>query len=306
MPYTNLKSEGEKKMKNKLNSLMVIAFLALISIGGTEGVFAQAQPNTPPPLADPDLKIINDKTLTVAGKLFPKMAPSYNKTSGQSCCSPGDSRNMTAVIDFKHYEQAAKKGKVTYEGTTPYSPPLSCWVISSYKLNDGSASGYSRNLTGVPSGYTFVTSSQYQQTYENLHEYVAKLNILNKFKIDLDAKLRTFTNNYSSYSQSMSASHGSVALYVKLEGKGIFNGRSWYEGTVDTTETCCPPEIHDPLALKKVLTDWVDETVNALPNKGKAIVINPRDTQLNNVQRMPAGNVTMTTNIQPEPSPTPR
>jgi len=288
-------------MKNKLNLIALAISLVLVSIGS---VFAQTQ-NTNPTVEDPDLKIINDKTLVVKDMIFPKMATGFNKTAS-SVCQMGQMRDVLA-IDFDHQEQPVfPKGKVTYEGTTPYSPPLGTWIISSYKLTDGSASGYSRNLTAVPGGYTFVTSSQYEKTYESLKEFVAKLNILDKYKADIDSKLKIFTKNYSSYSQSLNVSAGSVLLYVKLESKGKFNGRSWYKGQVTTTEVCSPPEIFDAAAFKQTLTDWINETVNALPNKGKGRII-PFSNGNMNVQRAPTNNGAMTTILSnPQPSPTPR
>lgn len=282
-------------MKNKLNLIAFALSLALLS-NGTGSLFAQAQ-------EDPDLKIINDKTVSVKGMIFPKITPSGSfKTAG--VCELGQTRDVLA-IDFSHEEQPTLfAGKVTYEGTTPYSPPLTSWIISSYKLTDLSASGSSRNLTAFPGGYSFVTSYQYEKTYESLKEVVAKLNILNKYKADIDSKLKTFTKNYASYSQSIGASHGSVALYVKLQSKGKFNGRSWYRGQVTTTEICAPPEILDAAALKQSLLDWINETVKALP-KRNAVLFDRGNTQV----LRPTLNPGATTTIappQPTTSPTPR
>jgi hypothetical protein len=218
---------------------------------------------------DPDMQAIQNGILTVAGRHFPKVLMPNAKSNGQSCCTVGDTRNQE-VIKFYHEEAGVSpQGKVTYEGTTPYSPPSTCWVISSYGLTDVSIRGASRHLSAVPGGYSFVTSNQYQQVYDSMKDFVMNLNILDKYKIELLAHLQEFTNNYAAYSQSLSASHGSVLLYVKMESQGKYNGRSWYEGIVNTTETCCPPEIKDPLALKTALTTWVNNTVNSFPNKGK-------------------------------------
>jgi hypothetical protein len=229
---------------------------------------------------DPGLQAIQNNILTVKGMKFPKLLPKPGeKTSGVSCCTVGDTRSTTPIPRFRKETQAAKKGKVTYQEILTYSPPLTCWVISTYSLTTFSERGASYHLTAVPAGYSFVTAGQYQQTYQDLKNYVLNMNILDKYKIEIIANLQQFTNNYASYAQSLSVSHGSLLLDLRLEGQGPTNGRSWYEGEVRDTETCCPPEITDPLALKTALTTWVNDTVNALPNKGKGQTgpRNPRD-----------------------------
>jgi hypothetical protein len=130
------------------------------------------------------------------------------------------------------------------------------------------------------------------------------MNILDKYKIDMIANLQQFTNNYASYAQSLSVSNGSLLLYVKLEGAGRLNGRSWFGGKVPDTETCCPPEIKDPVALKTALTTWVTDTVNALPNKGKGSVrpFNPGTAVPFDMKNMRPGLLAP----GPSPSPTPR
>lgn len=251
-------------MKVRLNTLIATVSMAVFLCGFSSPVLAQSiQANQ-----DPDLKPIRDNTLTVKGMNFPKLLPNpLAKT--MSCCNVGDTRTQDVFNPFRKEAQAAKKGKVTHESTTPYSPPLTCWVISSHKLNVLSARGASYHLTAAPAGYSFVTSNQYQQTYEDVKNLVLNMNILDKYKVDIIANLKQFTNNYASYAQSLSVSHGSLLLYVKLEGQGIFNGRSWFQGTVTSTETCCPPEITNPVELRTALTTWVQNTVNALPNKGR-------------------------------------
>jgi hypothetical protein len=92
-----------------------------------------------------------------------------------------------------------------------------------------------------------------------------------------------------------------VLLYVKLESQGKDNGRSWYEGVVNTTETCCPPEIKDPLALKAALAAWVNNTVNSLPNKGKGRTFKPLDLKAQPLNSAPREGLRAT----PEPPPTP-
>jgi hypothetical protein len=289
---------------------MMAASLAALLFGGAGHVFAQRQKATPvltektaAAQQDPDLQAIRDNILTVKGMKFPKLPPSANaKTGGQSCCTMGDTRSHEA-IRFYHEEEGVKpKGKVTYEGTTPYSPPSTCWVISTYNLTVVSANHASYQLTAVPGGYSFVTSNQNQQIYQDLKNFVLNMNILDKYKIEIIANLQQFTNNYAAYMQSLNVNYGSLLLYVKEESPGKYNGRAWFEGIVNVTETCCPPEIQDPLALKTALTTWVNNTVNALPNKGKGL--NPRDIKILSIDAAQREN--LRANPEPSSSPTPR
>jgi hypothetical protein len=261
---------GEKKMKSKLN--IIVTILAILVFCNS----LMAQNSNAIPTLDPDLKIINEATLTVRGKLFPKIIPPKGaKIATQNCCTIGDTRTVNPAIDVKEYREADKKGKVLYNNTIPYSAPATCWVISSYELSDRSMSGSSRTISAVPSGYSFIASNQYQQTYTNLVDFATNLNILDKYKADIILKLKEFTDNYSAYSQSLSVSHQSVLLSVTIQGKGKLNGRSWYDGVVSAKETCCPPEIRDAVTLESSLKQWVTETVNKLPNKGKGFTYSP-------------------------------
>ncbi|MFL6274810.1 MAG: hypothetical protein ACJ74G_06310 [Blastocatellia bacterium] len=265
-------------MKIKLNMLIAAASLAALLLTGSPHAYAQTgQARQAAP--DADLKPISDNVLTVKGMIFPKLPRPANAKGAASCCTVGDTRSQEVM--WPHFEEQPvfPKGKVTYEGTSAYSPPSTCWVISTYNLSVTAALHASYNLTAVPSGYSFITSNQYQQTYEDVKELVLNMNILDKYKIDIVAKLKLFTNNYAAYAQSLSVSNDSLLLYVKLESAGLTKGRSWFVGLVRDTETCCPPEIKDPVALKTALTTWVTNTVNALPNKGKGtgIAVKPVD-----------------------------
>jgi hypothetical protein len=293
-----------KKMRVRLKTLIAAASLAVFLFSGSSHVFAQAA-KTSQAAQDPDLQAIRDNVLTVKGLKFPKLPPNPNaKTDGLSCCTIGDTRNQDVMWPNYETQGVSPQGKVTHERTDPYSPPSTCWVISTYNLSTNSASGASYNLTAVPSNYSLVTASQYQQTYQDVKNFVLNMNILGKYKIDIIANLQQFTNNYASYAQALSVSHGSLLLYTKLESKGKYGGRSWYNGTVHSNETCCPQEIRDPLALKTALTTWVTNTVNALPNKGHGVKINPRDLKSLSLGASPMDG--LRANPEPSPSPTPR
>jgi hypothetical protein len=236
------------------------------------------------PTPDPDLKPIADAVLTVKGKDFPKikLADGIKKSNSQmqSCCTIGDTRNIVAQDVYDERAGVYPEGKVTLQTTHVYSPPMTCWVISSYSWQETSKRKASRVLSAVPGNYSFVTSSQYNQTYNELKDFVLKLDILGKYKADIIAKLNLFTQNYADYAYSINSSHGTVTLDVTLTSAGKFNGRSWLEGKIMTTETCCPPEIRDASLLKTVLTDWVTNTVNSLPNKGKGTKVSTGNTTL--------------------------
>lgn len=284
-------------MKRKVNLIVVIAAVFVFSIS------IMAQRPSQPLITDSDLKVINDATLTVKGKRFPKITPPKGaKMATQNCCTIGDTRTVNPAIDVKEYREADKKGKVLYNNTITYSTPATCWVISSFNLSDRSMSGSSRTISAVPSGYSFIANNQYQQTYTNLVDFVTNMNILNKYKADLILKLKEFTDNYSAYSQSLSVSHQSVLLSVTVQGKGKLNGRSWYDGVVSVEETCCPPEIRDAKTLENMLKLWVGETVDNLPNKGKSLTVeNPVKTNIL-IQK----ETKIMTSPLPTTSPTPR
>ena len=263
-------------MKSLTLALAVLTLVSLADPGlaqqqGTEKK-APAGVATTQPNEDPDLRAIRDNTLTVNGMMFPKLPRDPNAKSSASCCNVGDSRSGDVIRVLQERQPVYPSGKVTYEGTTPYGVPT-CWVIKSYNMTVNQALHASYSLTSVPAGYSFVTSSQYQQTYQDLKNFVLNLNILDKYKISIIANLQQFTNNYAAYAQSLSVSHASILLYVELESAGLTHGRSAFDGTVHDTESCCPAEITDPIALKTALTTWVTNTVNALPNHGKGIGI---------------------------------
>jgi hypothetical protein len=288
-------------MRYRLLALTLVASLAAIPFGVASRVVAQTS-RTAPAAQDADMQAIQNNVLTVKGMKFPKLSQANAKTNGQSCCNVGDTRSHDVINFYQETQGVKPSGKVTYQGTTPYSPPLTCWVISSYGLTDRSMRGASRHLSAAPAGYNFVTSNQYQQTYEDLKNFVMNMNILDKYKIEILANLKEFTNNYAAYSQSLSVSHGSVLLYVELTSQGKFNGRSWYEGVVNASETCCPPEIKDPLALKMALTNWVNDTIDKLPNKGKGRIIRSLDIKSLSTATPLEG---IRVNSEPTPTPTP-
>jgi hypothetical protein len=213
--------------------------------------------------------------LVVKGKKFPKVAPIAGTKSMSSCCNLGDTRTTTgkAVIDIAT-AQGTKKTKYNppegpYEAK--YSPPQSCWVISDYQRVINSANPpYTAKVDAVPANYSYVTSSQYQSVYEELRNYALNLNILDKYKADIVANLSEFVQNYGSYASSISASHGSVVHTARVQGRGAFNGSSGYNAHVNTTETCCPPEIRNASDLKTTLTNWINQRVAKLPKKTKA------------------------------------
>lgn len=283
----------------KLRTMITVASWTVVLCAATSYTFAQTAKSLHVG-QDPDLQAIRDNILTVRGMAFPKLRDRSNAKSA-SCCAIGDSRSHDVMKPNYETLGVKPKGKVTHERTDAYSPTATCWVISTHNLTTLSASGASYNLTAVPGGYSFLTSNQYQQTVEDVTNFVLNMNILNKYKVEIIANLKQFTNNYASYAQSLSVSDGSVLLYTKLESKGALGGRSWYRGIVRTTETCCPEEIKDPVVLKTALTTWVNDTVNSLPNKGQGSVRDPREVK--SVERAAPRNVIVAPT--PEPSPTP-
>jgi hypothetical protein len=225
-------------------------------------------------------QVINDSVLQVGGKLFPKimqLADFANSTGTnappQSCCKLGETRKSdVASIDITSPKNMPKNKEYPSDGPIQavYSPPLSCWVISGYSRVVTSANTpYYAFDDAQPGDFKYTTSAEYQSVLEQMKNYVATFNILDKYKGDLNAKLEEFVKNYGQYANSIGTSHGQVRHTARLKGRGFPNGRSWYKGYIHVTEICCPPEIRDAAQLRATLKSWIDETVNKLPCLGR-------------------------------------
>ncbi len=208
---------------------------------------------------------IDRSVLRVGGLHFPHVAAS-NKTSSDACCAPGDTRNVdnVATIDLSSPKGMAKKKYVPATGyaESVYSPPLSCWVISSYRRQLNSANDpYEATTDAQPPGFQYVTTTEFTSTLETMNNYVGHLNIADTYKADLKAKLESFVKSYSSYANNIRTSHSQVRHRARVQGRGAFNGRSWYKAAVNTSEICCPREVRDAAALEATLKEWVDQVV---------------------------------------------
>ncbi|MBM3735441.1 MAG: hypothetical protein FJW39_06600 [Acidobacteria bacterium] len=65
-------------------------------------------------------------------------------------------------------------------------------------------------------------------------------------------------------SSSNVTSHASVIHRATIQGAGVGNGRTIYEGHYEVTETCCPQPIRDGAELGRLLRSWVDAVVSRL------------------------------------------
>jgi hypothetical protein len=97
-------------------------------------------------------------------------------------------------------------------------------------------------VDGVPGGFHLLTTNQFESEYTSTKNYVMNLNIADKVKADLTAKLEDYVKNYSSYAEEISASNDMVKHFAVLSGAGKFNGRTAYHGWINTVETCAPRE----------------------------------------------------------------
>jgi hypothetical protein len=215
-------------------------------------------------------RLIQSSVVTVRGMQFPKAPTLTNAKTTASCCQPGDSRSINGVakIDLSTPKGLAKNKYVPSAGYTEavYSPPLSCWTISSYNRHVTDANNpYEAMDDAQPANFHYLTNQEFTSTLEEMKHYVATLNILDKYKGNLDAKLESFVKSYSSYKNEISTSHGQVRHKARVQGLGAFNGSSWYHAEINTTEICCPPEIRDQSALRQTLKSWVDDTASKLP-----------------------------------------
>jgi hypothetical protein len=253
-----------------------------ILVALTAAVAAAAPPQTAQSDTDAQ-KVIATNIVNVRGKEFPRVQPQLMAKAESSCCQPGDTRTINGVakIDLSTPKGLAKNKYVPSAGYTEaiYSPPLSCWVISSYYRHVTDANNpYEAMDDAQPANFHYLTNQEFSSTLEEMKHYVAHLNIMDKYKGDLDAKLESFIKSYSAYKNEISTSHGQVRHRARVQGRGAFNGSSWYHAEINTTEMCAPPEIRDENALRQTLKSWVDTTASKLPRRavvGPAIPVQP-------------------------------
>jgi hypothetical protein len=210
------------------------------------------------------------------GKEFPfvaKGAGSDNPLTGGASCELGDTQTFTqnAAIDLESPNHVKKTN--TYPSSPPQrsivSPPNADWVIQSYQRVITSAGPpYEAGDSAFPAGYSFLTTGNYSSVKSTMHSFVGGLKIPGQVQADLNAKLDTLISNISSYSYSLSASHGTVEHTALVRGTGVLNtqaGHSWYHGYINGTLVCAPAYLHDQQALTLRLKTWVNNVVRKLP-----------------------------------------
>ena len=219
-------------------------------------------------LTDATKKIINQSVITTGNKDFPKVAAL--STSGGptlSCCTPGQTRSRD-VLPFSQYTGKNENKNKQYGPYTHVEGSDSCWVISDYKRVDKTAAGkYQIAVSHQPANFHLILASSYTNEYQNIRNYLLTFNLPKNVQGQIEAKLSEFVKNYSAYSMQIDTSHAIVQQTVILWGAGMFNGRSWYEGYVNITESCCPPEVRDVNALDTVLRTWVNDVVKKYRNQ---------------------------------------
>lgn len=211
---------------------------------------------------------INAATNTIKGKAFPKRFEAAT-AKVQGFCEPYETRQQQKVAELSNElpKGTNKNHSETFSST--YSPTLPVWVISSYqRIEANKIASVSVTVDAVPGGFHLLTSSQFQSEYNSIKNYVLNLNIADKVKADLTAKVEDYVKNYSSYSMEISASHGTVIHKAVLSGAGLFNGRTAYNGWINTVEVCAPPEATDLAALDLRLKSWVNGVAKSLTTGG--------------------------------------
>ena len=265
-----------------MRSKVFILLVVLCSLGSA--VFAQRPPSDPRWQSVPidtsrtvfvdeggqlraAQKAIDANIVKVEGKSFPKAlalttGPATNAISSpqSSCCTPGETRKRD-VLFFKQYTGKNENKNKQYGPYNMVEGTNKCWVISAYQRVEMSAAGkFGVNVSHQPAGFHLNQSSTYTNEYQNIRSYLLTLKLPKNVEATIDAKLNEFVKNYTTFSQTIDTSHAIVQQSVTLWGAGIGNGRSWYEGYVNITETCCPPEVRDAQALRVTLKAWVDDT----------------------------------------------
>lgn len=215
---------------------------------------------------------IAESTIEFNGKAFPRISAkvSARGASADVCCTLGQTRQRDVLFKTQYTGYNESKNKqygpdILIEGTDP------CWVISNYKRVELSAAGkFSASVSHQPANFHLLQSSTFSNEYQNVRSYILSLDIPDFVKAALEAKADVFVKNYSSAAQSISTSNAIVQHVVTLWGAGWGNGRSWYDGYVNITETCCPPEVRDSAALRTTLRAWVDETAKKYKDFGRS------------------------------------
>jgi len=219
---------------------------------------------------------IASSIVKLKGQEFPIVAKGTGSDAagkGGASCELGETQTFTknAAIDLESPNHTAKSN--TYPSSPPermiVSPPNADWVIQSYQRHITTAGPpYEAGDSAFPAGYSFLTAGNYSSVKSTMHSFVGSLNVPDYVKVDLNAKLDTFISNISSYSYSLSGSHGTVEHTALVRGVGVINlttGHSWYHGYIDGTLACAPAYLHDQDALTTRLKTWVNSVVRKLP-----------------------------------------
>jgi hypothetical protein len=255
-------------MKNRSFWAAAALLAGLASTADAQGhTIASAHPVRGPRPVETETveRAISDATVIIKGKAFPK-APASANAKMQAFCQPYDARQQNQVAEvIGELPKNTNKNRTQLFSST-YSPALPAWVISSQSRTEMYRIGpVSVTVDTVPGGFHLLTSNQFQTEYNSVKNYVLSLNIADKYKVDINAKLEDYVKNYSSYSMEISSSHGAVVHKAVLSGAGMFNGRTAYRGFIATAEVCAPPEVTDVAGLDQRLRDWVNGVVKSLP-----------------------------------------
>jgi hypothetical protein len=274
-------------MKKSLTlALALVALAVFAGLGVAQQKDKQKKPPTgvetkqPTTGEDADAKkrvseAIASSIVTRKGVAFPIVAKgggSNPTATGWASCEPGDTQTFThgAAIDLEGGMHVPKNN--TYPTPPPqieiYSPPNADWIVQSYnRVITSVGPPYDAGDSAFPAGYSFLTSANYSSVKSTMHSFVGSLNVPGYIKVDLNAKLDTFLSNTSSYSYSLSASHGTVKHTATVWGTGVINpttAHAWYHGYIDGTLVCAPAYLHDQNALTTRLKTWVNSVVRKL------------------------------------------
>ena len=267
-----------KKLLTLALTLVALTVFTGLGVAQQPQIGVAQQPQTGQSLDTKRLvaEAIASSIVKLKGKEFPSVPKGTGsdaaKTGGASC-ELGDTQTFTnnAAIDIEGEYHTAKSN--TYPDPPPkralVSPPNADWVIQSYQRVITSAGPpYEAADSAFPAGYSFLTTSNYNSVKSTMHSFVGSLNVSGYVQADLNAKLDTFISNISSYSYSVSTSHGTVEHTAFVGGVGLINpttGHAWYHGYIEGTLVCAPAYLHDQAALTARLKTWVRRVVLQFP-----------------------------------------
>lgn len=123
-----------------------------------------------------------------------------------------------------------------------YNAPQNC-VILDYSLTRHHLNGaHSIGVDFVAAGSRFISHQEVNTAFSNALDLAVDLGIQGQDLLDLQVEFNQLQSHYESMQNLIESSHASIQHSATIWGKGAFNGRSWYFGSLNVTLLCCDAE----------------------------------------------------------------